>query len=387
MREQAVDYRAQPIRNLFRRPTGEGLPTTTGQAQRDTTVRVGSALGSARVKKQSEGATSDTFWGPDGDIGAFRSGMEPGKTYTVSGWRYLDSPVETLDGRNIRILAYYRDAGGTYRSIQPATLPTNVAGWYRESNTFTIPATATEAFIRFYNGSADFARAVWWTNAMLTEGTTLHTYADASTPGWWALADGSSVGWPYILESAAGPAFWDHLGVTPGGAGVMVQPPPAMQGRTIFSLVDVVGDIGNYQSWVLWQDNSRGAATGADFRIRVEGNPQAVGAFGAYLNGQRNRAAARTRASFVPGTRHVVAGWIRDDLTSLHSSLDGDSPVNVAMAPTGDGLADLDVVRVTSASGAMAPIRTLLYDRTLTTDERNAVTRWLANAHGVALTV
>ena len=49
--------------------------------------------------------------------------------------------------------------------------------------TAAIPADATQAFIRLYNGSQSPSDVVWWDSLIMEEGTTDGSYFDGSTTG------------------------------------------------------------------------------------------------------------------------------------------------------------------------------------------------------------
>lgn len=114
-------------------------------------------------------ATRDTFASVRGDAGAMRLGMVAGKTYTVAVWCRLETPqTGVLYGRPRSVVFYYKTTG-SYISIPSAPAP-NEAGVHLVRHTFTVPADATEAFIRLYNGATLGNGDVWWDMFTIAEG-------------------------------------------------------------------------------------------------------------------------------------------------------------------------------------------------------------------------
>ncbi|MEU0556522.1 RHS repeat-associated core domain-containing protein [Dactylosporangium sp. NPDC006015] len=155
-------------------PTGFTTGGTT-TATRVTTRGQGSSTDSLQVvplatKPAGFGAT-DTFAGLGDDQGALRHGMKAGKRYRVTGWIYVPA-VTGLDSTEVRarrIVGFYRDSAGVYqefRSVQAQW----VDGWQELTLDLAIPAGATEAFIRLYNGNGYGSnKAVFWDNLSLKE--------------------------------------------------------------------------------------------------------------------------------------------------------------------------------------------------------------------------
>lgn len=147
-------------------------------------------------------ATEDTFASIDGDVGAMRLSMQPGSTYTAIATVRLSAPLTgTLATNSRRLVAYYKNAGSyiQFRSTQPP----NSAGTYTLRFAFTIPTTATEAFVRLYHGGYGFSGDVWWDNFALFEGDYSGSYIDGDMPQciWRGVAHASkSVGRPSLLS-------------------------------------------------------------------------------------------------------------------------------------------------------------------------------------------
>lgn len=158
-----------------------------------------SASGTRSLRLHPNGATTDTFASPGGDSGAFRLGMAPGRTYTVLATIRLAQAQVTGDVRARRIRAFVAGgvsgAGVAYESAQAD----NVPGEYELRLTFTVPADATSAWIRLYNGASGGNGEVWWDNFAVVEGTYEGDYFDGSTPDtdltqftWTGTADAST---------------------------------------------------------------------------------------------------------------------------------------------------------------------------------------------------
>lgn len=120
-----------------------------------------------------------------GDNGTdFRLGLQAGHTYTVSGYIYLAAAQTSTNLRPSRArgISVYVTHG--YPTEFDSSEAPNTVGSHRVSLTFTVPSAATNAFIRFYNGSDLSSDVVYWSNLMLTEGSTLYTFADGSSSNW-----------------------------------------------------------------------------------------------------------------------------------------------------------------------------------------------------------
>jgi hypothetical protein len=128
----------------------------------------------------------DTFAYVGGDAGSgFRLGMAAGKTYTLSaeGYATAADPNESSTlGRKLSI--WYKDGAGVYQKVMSsAAVPVGNTPT-RVSVTATIPSTATEAFIRLYNGASWGVRDVVWTKIRLEEEIIAKPYFDGTTaPG------------------------------------------------------------------------------------------------------------------------------------------------------------------------------------------------------------
>jgi prepilin-type N-terminal cleavage/methylation domain-containing protein len=133
----------------------------------------------------TDAASTDSYINLGGDQGGFRSGLQAGRTYTISANIRLIAPLTgTLDSdRGRRITAWYTTAGGTHVKINGTQAP-NTAGQVRSTVTMSIPADAIGAWIRLYHGGMSGAGDVWYDDIMITEGTTSYAYADGNSANW-----------------------------------------------------------------------------------------------------------------------------------------------------------------------------------------------------------
>ena len=113
-----------------------------------------------------------------GNTVAARPLVSAGETYTASAWVRSSKPVV----QRIRI-EWRNDTG---RILTTTGAPVNVeAGWTRLSVTAAAPAGATNATLTFYSATQWTAGEYTDVDAvMLTEGGTLHDYADGDSQSW-----------------------------------------------------------------------------------------------------------------------------------------------------------------------------------------------------------
>jgi RHS repeat-associated protein len=117
------------------------------------------------------GTSADTFAAIGADTGALRFGMRPGKRYRATAWIFVPAAtgLTPTDGRGLRI-AFYHNAGGSYQ-YAASPMAAFVDGWQQLSVDVTLPANATEAFVRLYNGfpADQTSKLVYWDNLSLKE--------------------------------------------------------------------------------------------------------------------------------------------------------------------------------------------------------------------------
>jgi len=175
-----------PITNMVLNPSAEnGITGIVGSAAAVTTETAWSTSGTSSFRITPNSASNDSHFGLGGDMnGGFRSGFEAGKTYTVSGTVRIAAPLTgSVRAQSRTIVAFYTTSTGAIVASQSPQSP-NVAGATRVNTTFSIPSTATSAWVRFYAGTTVGSGDVWWDGLMITEGSNLYNYADGATAGW-----------------------------------------------------------------------------------------------------------------------------------------------------------------------------------------------------------
>lgn len=142
----------------------------------------------------AHGARSVNVWGASsaascvsigGDTGGMRLGLQAGRSYVLSATGRVKSAVGgSADPNARRVVVMYRSGTGAYQAAASSALPTTVGTATRVSVTVTLPATATEAFVRAYLGHT--VGEVQWDAFRLSEKPidptdTATTYFDGGT--------------------------------------------------------------------------------------------------------------------------------------------------------------------------------------------------------------
>ena len=162
-------------------------PPPNGGNARNGVYSVGSTVWKGSrgysVRLVPNAATNDSNLAIGGDTGGFRLGMQPGKTYTVSGVCHLEAAqTGTLNNSARKIKFFYKDSNGIYQSIESNQLPNTAGATQRLSVTAAVPSTATEIFVRLYNGASAGGGDVWWDDVVVEENVTDGSYFDGSNP-------------------------------------------------------------------------------------------------------------------------------------------------------------------------------------------------------------
>lgn len=107
-----------------------------------------------------------TFAAIGGDLGAMRLGMVAGETYTIAVWCRLAAPlVNAMDAsRRIQVM---REGYVQFAYSEPAP---NEPGVHLIRLTFTVPATATNAFVRAHLGTSPGNGEIWFDNFTIVKG-------------------------------------------------------------------------------------------------------------------------------------------------------------------------------------------------------------------------
>ncbi|MER7845079.1 ricin-type beta-trefoil lectin domain protein [Kitasatospora sp. NPDC096077] len=147
-------------------PQGERLTVNQRQIGTDTTGFTAGQTNISRSTARGHDSSTDSLlitpaasgWdsfaalGPEYTMG---QGMKPGRTYRLTGWIYvpgatgLDNP---LANRGLRMVGVYRTPAGYGETASPKASFTD--GWQQLTVDMAVPADATEAWFRLYNGNA-----------------------------------------------------------------------------------------------------------------------------------------------------------------------------------------------------------------------------------------
>ncbi|MGQ5262876.1 LamG-like jellyroll fold domain-containing protein [Micromonospora sp. ZYX-F-536] len=131
----------------------------------------------------STGPQGDTFAAVGGDVGGLRLGMQAGKRYSITGWIYvpastgLNTTGTFGNTRGLRIMSSYK-VGSLYVEVT-SIKAFRIDEWHQLSLVMSVPAGATEAFVRLYNGSptGQTTKAVYWDDLSVQEITGTSTTA------------------------------------------------------------------------------------------------------------------------------------------------------------------------------------------------------------------
>lgn len=357
--------------------------TPTGINQAGSGVGIQStdwaASGTSSVRVISKYAGLDSYTTVGGDAGAFRLGMQPGKTYTIMAKVRLAAPLTGALQPNRWGRPVVFILGGSYSEF-PTNAPTNAIGVYEVRKTFTIPANATEAFIRLYNGTSTGNGDVWYDNVMLVEGEYTGDYIDGSKPfaKWDGVAGASlSVGYPPQLLDFAGSPALDQV-----GAGSTSN--PAVNGftaRTIYAVYEVIDTT---TSWAVPFMYGSGAPNDG-FTLQTAATPStsmsprwdfATGGGdvnkGIALGGARN-----------PRRVHVVAIALNQGLTVSNLTVNGVAAGPLTTNPGTYGWPSGQLRNYSLAS--IRALRSMVFYAEHDAPTRQAISRYLGNKYGAVV--
>lgn len=132
---------------------GTTVVSSTTATRTVATNRWHTGTTSFQITPAATGGTNGTYVSVGAASGTLALGMQPGRTYRVSGWVYVPtntglSPDNT--SRGLKIVAFTKTASVTkeYQTKKPAVLN----AWTRVSVDIPVPTDATETFVRLYNG-------------------------------------------------------------------------------------------------------------------------------------------------------------------------------------------------------------------------------------------
>jgi hypothetical protein len=371
---EAVGYPdpAAYVMNRVTNPSAElgisGIFVNSGTRTRMTS---GGRLGSAFIRCSRDTAGSISGLG----LYHMNIAVTPGQTYTASAWvrsnRAL-SMIATLEQRPV-------GAGG---NISGPVTPLTPNVWTRISVTGTLGPTTTTVNPTFYvNGpfTYDAGDYVDVDGTMVTEGATLQPYADGDTPGWrWTLAahNSTSIGYPYTLESIAGPPLAVN---TAPGTTVTYTAPPALAGRILYAVYDSV-DPSQATSLPY-------AGAGAGATPSMIGNPGVMVIRHGSGNLMNHRACSiNGTAQFAnrPDTvgRHVTAGWMVEGDLGFGAQVDSGTVTQVTQVESGGMGTGTHALALASPHAAGTAIAAYLFAGEHDATTRSRVMAWLVRQHG-----
>jgi hypothetical protein len=135
---------------------------------------------------------------------ALDPGMQPGQTYSMSGYyKATAAQTGTLSTNARRMAVYVQSGTSNLRLLSVSTQAPNTTTATRVFGTFTIPENTTYSEVRVYSGAAMGGGVSYWDGLMLTEGNGMETnnitrlaYFDGDTP--------TTSSYSYAWDEAAG---------------------------------------------------------------------------------------------------------------------------------------------------------------------------------------
>ncbi|MEU0550478.1 LamG-like jellyroll fold domain-containing protein [Micromonospora sp. NPDC005979] len=216
--------------------TGFNVPSTSS-AVRSTARGQGETTPADSLEITPVTTTSnDTYVAVGGDGGGLRLNMTPGKTYRMTGWVYVPAAtglVPAYTQRGLRIVGFHR-VNGVYTEVS-SKMAAYLDGWQELSVDMTVPAGATEAFFRLYNGmQGGSGRKVYWDNLSMTE------IVAPFGPAWTGGATGGAADVEYTTVTFPEPSLarvntigggWITFAKNPDG--VSFTPEPGAEGLVL----------------------------------------------------------------------------------------------------------------------------------------------------------
>ncbi|WP_433461138.1 LamG-like jellyroll fold domain-containing protein [Micromonospora sp. CA-248212] len=233
-------------------PMAQRLTANQQQISTDLTgFTVPSTSSAARSTARGQGETSpadsleitpvtttsnDTYVAVGGDGGAMRLNMAAGRTYRMTGWIFVPGAtglVPAYAQRGLRIVGLTK-TGSTYTETSSA-MAAYTDGWQELSLDMTVPAGASEAFFRLYNGmQGGSGRKVYWDNLSFTE------IIAPFGPAWTGGATGGAADIEYSTVTLPEPSLARVNGIGGGWItfakntdGVTFTPEPGSEGMVL----------------------------------------------------------------------------------------------------------------------------------------------------------
>ncbi|MFJ8577241.1 LamG-like jellyroll fold domain-containing protein [Micromonospora sp. NPDC093277] len=210
---------------------------STSSAARSTARGQGEVTPVASLEITPVTTTSnDTYVAVGGDGGGMRLGMVAGRTYRATGWIYVPAAtglVPEFGARGLRIVGFYK-VGTAYTEVA-SPMAGYTDGWQELSVDMTVPAGATEAFFRLYNGTqGGSGKKVYWDNLSVTE------IVAPFGPAWSGGATGGAAEVDYTTVTLPEPSLaqvntiggdWITFAKNPDG--VSYTPEPGSEGMVL----------------------------------------------------------------------------------------------------------------------------------------------------------
>lgn len=115
-------------------------------------------------------SNNDTFISPGGDSGTMRLGMVAGRPTAIRARGYLPFPQTGSISNMARSVTLWNRTG-SYVGVL-GTPGQNIAGEFISELVTTLPADATEAFVRLYNGASVGNGEIFWTDVIVAQADT-----------------------------------------------------------------------------------------------------------------------------------------------------------------------------------------------------------------------
>ncbi|MFU8870394.1 LamG-like jellyroll fold domain-containing protein [Micromonospora sp. SL4-19] len=240
----------------------------TSAAARSTAFGQGEVTPVASVEITPVTTTSnDTYVAVGGDGGGMRLGMVAGRMYRATGWIYVPAStglVPAFAQRGLRIVGFYKLGDNYFEVASPLAAYTD--GWQELSVDMSVPAGATEAFFRLYNGmQGGSGRKVYWDNLSVTE------IMAPFGPAWSGGATGGAADVDYTTVTLPEPSLaqvntigggWITFARNPDG--VSYTPEPGAEGMvlskvgsTAYRLTELDGSVTEFtQQGSIWAATS-----------------------------------------------------------------------------------------------------------------------------------
>jgi len=340
---------------------------------------------SIRIFSNYRGFDTYTTLGGDGATGVMRLGMQAGMTYTLV-WKTRLSKTLTNIGTQTRWgrpVFFATNPQGLYIETPLGTAPTNAPGVYPNRDTFTVPATATQTFIRLYNGTSGGDNGeIWYDDLMLVEGTYQGDFLNPDQNAfvkWDGTAHAStSVGYYPVLGDFAGTPKKD-LSV----AGAIIpntSPANDLSARTVYLCYESYGMTQSYNSLGGYGQSGFSRIT---FQTQPAGQNQ-VGCRLDFTGGEFNRVMI-LNGGRTAGARHIIAINVNPSAGTASACLNGGADITLGGLNVGPGWEANDYTFLGGVSADQKGVRMLVFNADHDRATRLAISRYLGNKYGVPI--